>query len=552
MFIYHFNRMIRSKLLWLIIAIITVFAFVFAGYVGMGSRNSSKAGSLKGKSIDSRDLAVQEMFVRGPGRSRANLPYAVVQSQAWERVAALAAAKEMGIVTGAAEIRAAISQMPDFQDSTGNFNSQQYQYVIREMDGWTPALFERYVGDQLTLAKVQTLVGSASWASPLEMQGEYESYTDNISIRHATITNSIDAAAIEISEEEIRALYDADPERYDRPDQAQVRYIEQSVTNYLPFATISDDDIADYYDENTGDFTRMSTNNVREQIPLEEVTDKIRGILALEEARYMASTNAMNNFLVYVRDKSDSIFDKYAAGIGANISTTALFTAGDYLPGIDGEAMGDFLDTAFDLDPERNDSRCGIAVGGTHIYLISAITNAPAHTPEFDEVRDEVEADARAEAREKEFDAQLDGAVAKVRAALAEGKDFADAVAEAGSSASSPIAFSIFSMPPQALDPSGEAMRQLRTLSAGEMTDPVSVAKGALLVYVDSREPKAAPADADAISEYNMLRSQFRSMLGRMRQTAQFEDWMDGNLAGSGFAPVAPVASDDDGYDEEE
>ena len=46
-----------------------------------------------------------------------------------------------------------------------------------------------------------------------------------------------------------------------------------------------------------------------------------------------------------------------------------------------------------------------------------------------------------------------------------------------------------------------------------------------------------------------MLRNQFRSMLGGARRSAGFEDWMAGNLAGSGFAPQVqsePSESDDD------
>ncbi len=550
MFIYHFNRMIRNKLLWLIIAVITVFAFVFAGYVGGGGSRTSSAGNLKGRQIDARELARQEMFVRGPGRNRSNLPYVVVQSQAWERVAALDAAREMGIVTGADEIRAAIREMPDFKDSAGNFSRQQYQYVMRELDGWTPALFEQYIGEQVTLSKLQALIGSASWVSPLEMQGEYGSWTDMLTVRTATITNLVDAAAIEISEDDLRAFYDTEPTRYDLPDQVQVRYIEQSVTNFLPFVTITDDDIANYYDENTGDFTRMSTNNVRESIPLEEVSEKIRGILAMDDARYMASTNAMKDFLVYVRDKSEGIFDKFAANGGMNISTTALFNADSFIPGIDGGALREFRETSFDLDPERDDSRCGIAVGGSHIYLISAIANIPAHTPAFEDVRGLVESDARADARKKAFDEQLEAQVAQVKAALAEGKDFGEAVAVAGTSAGEPLNFSLFTMPRASFDPSGEAALQLRTLAAGEMTEPVNTYLGALLVYVDAREPKATPTDADGISEYTMLRNQFRSMLGRTRQMAQFGDWMEGNLEGTGFAPVAPIEDID--YDDEQ
>ena len=84
------------------------------------------------------------------------------------------------------------------------------------------------------------------------------------------------------------------------------------------------------------------------------------------------------------------------------------------------------------------------------------------------------------------------------------------------------------------------------------MTEPVDVFNGALLVYVDSREPKATPTDADGISEYTMLRNQFRSMLGRTRQMAQFEDWMAGNLEGSGFAPTAPIEDIDYSSDDDE
>ncbi|MBR4611683.1 MAG: hypothetical protein IKO40_03110, partial [Kiritimatiellae bacterium] len=58
MFIYHFNRMIRSRILWIIFAVVIAFAFLSVdscyrnpGGRGGAERNPNEAGSVAGESV---------------------------------------------------------------------------------------------------------------------------------------------------------------------------------------------------------------------------------------------------------------------------------------------------------------------------------------------------------------------------------------------------------------------------------------------------------------------------------------------------------------------
>ncbi|MGI6497132.1 MAG: SurA N-terminal domain-containing protein [Kiritimatiellia bacterium] len=533
MFIYHFNRMIRSKLLWLVIAILTVFAFVFADIFTRGGGDGESGPSVAtigGKPVTETEVGRAMLFARGLNRS-ADISEEDLRKQALERIALLRVAKQFGLAASHDEVFHAI-RVGLFPD--GQFDEMAYRTFVQRQFGWSTDIYEEFMAEWIALQKVGIVLDSASWVSPMDLQGGSDAITDSFVTRMVVLTNSIDAATIEVSTEELQDFYEADPARYDQPARVQVRYVEKDLAPLLPLVEIADSDIEDYYDAHDRDYTRWTTNGM-ETLPLEEVSDEIREILAKEEACYIASTNATRDFLAYVRGKSEGIFDKYIADNGYTVvHTSALFSAEEAvesLEGIDPGAMEEFIGAAFDLDAARSDSRFGVVAGGSHLYLLSAITNFDAKTPEFDEAFLDVLRDAREEACDKAFREMAGAKAAGIRAALAEGKDFAEAAEDAM------VEQRTFSWYAQQYGMTGDEraiMAGIASLVPGEVSDPIETSRGMVLAYLVSREPGEASAEDIA-----QLRDDVRESLAAERKALLASAWADS------LQETPPVIGDD-------
>ncbi|MCL2105355.1 MAG: SurA N-terminal domain-containing protein, partial [Kiritimatiellaeota bacterium] len=112
MFIYQFNRLIRSRLLWGFFAIIISVAFVSVGSCGRsagGGSDPGVAGKLNGKKISVAAYDQVDGFIRGFGRNRnTEIPEREVARRVWEQLAARQVAAKNGVTSGKEDIREAI------------------------------------------------------------------------------------------------------------------------------------------------------------------------------------------------------------------------------------------------------------------------------------------------------------------------------------------------------------------------------------------------------------------------------------------------------------
>ncbi len=544
MFIYHFNRLIRSRILWGAFALVTVFAFVSVDSCVRGTRGDDPVGRLGGQAVEPRDLQRAEMFVRGIGRRRADLPPALVQTQAWEHLAALRTARELGLAVVPTEVRQTIREAPAFSVG-GRFSEARYRATLQEALGVTPSIYESFMADQIALVKIASTLDAATWVAPMELQDELAAWTDRLTVQMVVISNRFADADLKLPESDLRAFYEADVSRFDVPDRVGVRFVATSVSNYLPFVQVTDDAIENHYDDNASRYTQASTNGLREQIPLPDVHDAIAAELSLAEARYMAGTNASHGFLATVQQMtSAAAFEKLAGRMGLAVQTSGLFSAKAFLPGIDPDAMDDFREAAFDLDAERADSRYAVVEGGAFVYVIAAMTNSPAHTPAFEQVIEQIRPMALAEARDKAFDDDLKKVHASLRLVLSDGKSFRFSAAAQSLNVATSLTFSAHAVSRGEFPHSYAVVPAAMRLQRGEISEPTRVSEGAVVVYLADREP------GDPLSG-ELLRTQLRESLARRRQGALVPSWMKWNLARIGHAPARTYASEAGGDDRE-
>lgn len=181
MFIYHFNRLIHNRVLWILFAVVVAFAFLSVDSCSSTpGGNGPAAGTLGGKPVDAGQFALAERFVGG-GRSRpGDMPPALVETQAWQHLAALQAARSLHLDGTPDEIRQAIRETPAFSNQ-GQFDPRRFQQVIQQSLGVDVGTYQKLMADQIALAKLSQAIGAASLVSPMEIEDELASWTDQFS-----------------------------------------------------------------------------------------------------------------------------------------------------------------------------------------------------------------------------------------------------------------------------------------------------------------------------------------------------------------------------------
>lgn len=527
MFIYHFNRMIRNRILWLVFAIFIAIAFLsvdscYRRPSGNGSSNNQEAGAIGGEAVSYDEYEFARRFVENATR---DLSPAATETQIWAHIAAMRTAKEMGITVSPSELSEIIANTPAFQQN-GVFNKGVYAEVLSRNLGVAPSTYEHMLADQIALTKLMSVVTAGMPASQMAIEDEAAARTDTFTFRYATISNKFATAEINPDDEALKAYYDENNADFALPDRVAVRYVSLPVTNFSASVEIADIDIEDYYESDPSRYTRQGTNGV-EQLTLDEARDQILDELVLVEAAHVAVTN-LAAFMDAVATNDLETFTWRAKARGLKTADTPLFSFDSgYIPGVEAAAIEEFRECASDLDLQRADALYGIARGKRQVYLMRVMTNDLAHTPTFESLKDTLVPLVTAEKRAKLFSDDAEKIAGEIKAAMS-AKDFAGACGDLALNVSTSITFSATSLGADPFDNARAIVPEVIRVKKGDLSKPINVFGGAVVAYVENREP------ADSF-EAASAREAVASQLSQMESSAAFADWINWNLNSKGF-----------------
>lgn len=552
MFIYHFNRLIRNRILWGFFAILIAFAFVAVDSCFRRPDGPHSAGSINGKKISLAQFDETVRAIRGHGSTRdSESSAAVIDRRAWEQIAAAVLAKKIGLGTSPEEIRAMLAEQQAFQGPNG-FDINRYRMLLAQQ-GLTPEMYERLLEQQISLMKLSTLADSASWIAPMELDDELTAMTDRFTVQAATISNQFATLDMQLSDEKLRKYYEDHKDSFALPDRVAVNYAAFPVTNYLPFVTVAEDDLLDYYDSNINEYTRAVTNAtaesaaatadsaeataITENIPFAEVRDKIMEELKLVEARNCASTAV--TFRVYgklaqTEDDSLAIAAKEA---GVMVKKSPLFAVDDQIFWAE---SGDKLATmAFELDEERDDQRYGVVESDNFIYAFSIAERSAAHTPTFEAVLAKLKPRALAQARSDAFEEQVTDLRTSIQKLMEEGKSFAEIAKSKAMNVTTSLTYSVNEINQESFSNAFSIAYGAMRLNKGELSEAVPASTTqSLLIYVQEREP------GDALAA-EMMRAQLHAGIARRNRHNLFDEWLEWNLTQQDFQPTQPLLHPD-------
>ncbi len=387
-----FEAVRNNKRIAQVILAILIVPFAFFGmdaYLSDGpSRNEvATVGGTK-ISLTEFEQALLEQQDRLRASSDGQIDRALLESEALRRsvldnlvnrrVLALYAHDNRFSVT-AQELQETIAGVPSFQEN-GQFSLERYENLLRAQ-GLSPAMFEARLAQDVQVQQLALPVGEAAFAAKASTQRFMVAQMEERSVREMRFAAERFASEVSISDAEIAAYYEANPAQFERAARAQAEYVVFDRSAAEAGIEVSEEQIRAFYEGNPDRFGTPEERRARHiLLALDTGADE-----ATVE-RTMAEANALvaelradpSRFAELAREKSG---DPGSAAKGGDLGFFGR-----------GAMVGAFEDAAFALGkdeisaPVRSDF-------GVHIIQVTDIK--PAAVRSLAEANDEIVAELR-------------------------------------------------------------------------------------------------------------------------------------------------------------
>lgn len=531
MVILQFNKLIRNKWVWGVFALIISAAFCFEDLFSVrddAQTDNRGAGTLSGEEVDAKVFLDIAEEARGFGQRRDwKRNQGEVNLEAWQTYAALKVAEKEGICATDAEVQAQIRNDRTFHVN-GAFNFMAYQMILRE-NGLTPERFEQFLKRSATLSRIgNAVLGSAAWASPMEVDRAVADMTDVFTVKVARFTQSKkDADAVKLDDAGLRKWYDDNTNSLALPERCKIRYVKYNANDKAILAkmTVTDDELRDYYDSTSEKYTVTDTNGVESVKKFEEVKTQVEMEVRKIAALTYFETNLNARAYSVKAAKGSSRLDEIAKEDGLKVEESDWFALdGSWHEGFVSRTAHilsgakDFLSAVSELDSETEDLRYSIISSEDAVWLVEKSAVSKAHTPSFADAKNAIRPRALRAAKAKAFKDKVDALIGKGAKAVL-----------AGGNVSTNITFTVADLSNAEFPDQMAIARAAMKLKKGEVSEFTLTIPGNALVVVceDRKEGDAAKA--------MVLRSQVENDVSMLQRRQIPEAWQKWNLERMGY-----------------
>jgi parvulin-like peptidyl-prolyl isomerase len=339
--------------------------------------------------------------------------------------------------------------------------------------GFTDAVIDELVRQQVRVKKVMALIGATVDVSPAELQNRYVEATEKMDISVVRLSTSDLEKSVAVSDDDAKKAYDAHKETYQSAERRKV-----SVGSY---------ELSDAQKDLTG----------------KDRTDALQKL-----------GNDAWTFAQAVVDKNAN-FAEQAKKYGAQLSTSGFFTADQPDPAL--SKIPALSTTAFQLSADYPSS--DVVEGPNGYYVLHLEGSAPSRQLSFEEAKPQVIAQIQKDRAAQIMQTTANNVRNKILAGLKAGKSFEDASAAAGLPAESIPAFSLMTVSKVDVPDIQSILQSAVSLADGQVSDFVTTDAGGLLVYMKGREPVNKGA---AVIGETMMKEQ----VARQKQEEAFVEWL--------------------------
>lgn len=282
----------------------------------------------------------------------------------------------IGVSAGDARVAREITSMETFRGPGGQFDRETYRFMLERND-LTEAAFESRLREDLARALLQGAVGSGFSAPPALVSTLYDFVSERRGYSLLTLTEAdLEAPVATPSEDDLRQFYDANTERFTRPEARRITYAALLPEDLAPSMEVGEEVLRRLYDERIAEFVQPERRLVERLVyPTEE---------AAAAARAELDTGVSFEALAEARGV---LLDDIDMG---DVSKADLGSAGEAVfaleePGVVGPLPSDL---------------------GPALFRMNAILSAQETT--FEEARDDLAAEFATDAARREIDARIE------------------------------------------------------------------------------------------------------------------------------------------------
>ncbi|HLV95123.1 MAG TPA: peptidyl-prolyl cis-trans isomerase, partial [Candidatus Acidoferrales bacterium] len=391
------------------------------------------------------------------------------------------------------EERHRIEQILPLAFSNGVWLKDQYVNQVETRTGMSVPEFEQALRESMVADKFHHLVTDGITVNPAEIQEEFRRRNEKIAIQYALVKPAEIAATIQPAEDQLSAYFKQNLSKYQVPEKRSAQYALLDLSKLRAQTQIGDDALRAYYNQHLADY------KVPNSVHVEHILFKTIGKTDAEVAEIKKQAEA-----ALKQAKSGANFEALAKKYSEDDASKA--KGGDLGWIVEGQTVPEFQNVAFSL-PKGSISDLVKTQYGFHI--IKVLDKQTAHTKSFDEVRSSILPillDQKANAEADNIASQMADAVRQ-----SDRQPIASVAKKLNLELGSTPPVSI-SDPVGDLGPSHDVSQMLFELHVGELSEPLHIDKGYVIItpsqVVPAHQATLAEVHARVVSDYQQEKSQ--------------------------------------------
>lgn len=326
---------------WLILGAIA-FTFVLFGtssYFGDNGPNEWVA-KVNGKAITERELEIAyQRFLQQPGSEGVRqldpeyIKTELLQSLIEQQVI-LQDASNIGMTVSTEQVSDMIRSVPFFKDESGQFSEEAYLRFLATSN-YTDQSFRTLLHDSIITGQLQNSIVHTAFALPSELNDFAKFLLQTRGIRYFVIPKSTVESEVTVSEDEIKAYYEKNLNKFKTPEKVSLEYLQLSLADLMGKVTYTDQNLQEFYRDNLSAFTYPASAKVAHILinTTKEADPKTHEAAKAKMADIQKELKAGKSFSDLAKQYSE---DRMSAEKGGDLQW---FTAGEMVPQFEKAAL---------------------------------------------------------------------------------------------------------------------------------------------------------------------------------------------------------------------
>ncbi|MFB2647788.1 peptidylprolyl isomerase [Shewanella mangrovisoli] len=244
------------------ILVLVILSFAFAGVSSyLGSKSDVPAAEVNGDKITKAELEqayqserarmeqqLGEMFaaLSADERYLESIKQSVLERLVADKLIDQAAAA-MGLRVSDEQIITAIKSEPAFQ-TDGKFDNDRYQAILRQL-GYQPQTFRSMMRVDMTRRQLTAALVGTEFVLPGEAKQLAELQGQTRDIRYLVVDSAPFLANASVTDEQVKNYYDTNQGQFMSPEKVSLEYVELNAADFAKDSKVTDEEAQAYYDE---------------------------------------------------------------------------------------------------------------------------------------------------------------------------------------------------------------------------------------------------------------------------------------------------------------